>query len=137
MTIRSRALVAVLAAALLLAGCRTGRGSSVAAAGPGALRWQWRPPPPASVGAPAADDDGVVTTYGHHRVVLIGADGRVRWETERLGVRPRAALLLPDVVVAPADNGLVAIDRQAHPARHADREIENARDERKDRAENQ
>jgi outer membrane protein assembly factor BamB len=60
---------------------------------------------------PAADRGGVAATYGHLRLVLFSATGGVQWQAERLGLREEAPLLLPDVVVAPADDGLVAVDR--------------------------
>src|SRR5207237_9917333 len=50
-------------------------------------------------------------TYGHMRVVLFGVDGTRRWEAERLGFREQAPLLTRDLVVVPADDGLVAVDR--------------------------
>jgi outer membrane protein assembly factor BamB len=35
----------------------------------------------------------------------------VRWQAQRLGFREEAPLLLPDLVIAPADDGLVAVER--------------------------
>ena len=101
---RTVSVVCVLTA---VAGCA----SSAPPVGPGAVRWRWRPPSPASVGMPAGDQSNVTATYGHLRLVLFSPAGSVQWQAERLGLREEAPLLLPDVVVAPADDGLVAVDR--------------------------
>src|SRR5205085_11260236 len=102
----TRAVALVLASAVL---------ASCASHGPpvvlGAVRWRWRPPAPASMGMPAADQTNVAATFGHLRLVLFSASGAVQWQAERLGFREEAPLLLADVVVAPADDGLVAVDR--------------------------
>jgi outer membrane protein assembly factor BamB len=60
---------------------------------------------------PAVDTAGAAATYGHMRLVLFAVDGTQRWEAERLGFREEAPLLTPDLVVVPADDGLVAVDR--------------------------
>jgi outer membrane protein assembly factor BamB len=60
---------------------------------------------------PVADDAGAAATYGHTSLVLFGPDGAVRWEAHRLGVREEAPLLTTDLVVAPADDGVVAVER--------------------------
>jgi outer membrane protein assembly factor BamB len=60
---------------------------------------------------PVADGAGVSATYGHMRLVLFGIDGTKRWEAERLGFREEAPLLTPDLVVVPADDGLVGVER--------------------------
>jgi outer membrane protein assembly factor BamB len=89
----------------------TPRAARPASDAPGPVRWRWRAPVPASVGMPAADATAVAATYGHMRLVLFGVDGTKRWEAERLGLREEAPLLTADLVVVPADDGLVAVDR--------------------------
>jgi outer membrane protein assembly factor BamB len=111
--IRSKTLSVIVGAVAvcLLAACA---GSAGAARAPklGTARWRWRPPPPASVGMPAADGDEVVVTFGHTFVVSLGPGGAERWRTRRLGVREETPLFTPDLVVVPADDGLVALDRR-------------------------
>jgi outer membrane protein assembly factor BamB len=60
---------------------------------------------------PAVDDAGAAATYGHTSLVSFGLDGAVRWEAHRLGVREEAPLLTPELIVVPADDGLVAVER--------------------------
>ena len=108
---RSRALVIAAAVTVLcvFAGC------SLPTAQPpadlGRARWRWRPPPDASIGMPAADGDGVVATFSHLFLVSLAPDGAERWRARRLGVRDETPLLTADVVVVPADDGLVAFER--------------------------
>jgi outer membrane protein assembly factor BamB len=112
-TLTARRAVAIAAAAVVVAvgasGCngaaRTG------AIHLGAVQWRWRPPRPASVGMPAADGGGIVATFSHLFVVALTPAGTEQWRTRRLGVREEAPLLTPDLVVVPADDGLVALDR--------------------------
>ena len=73
--------------------------------------WRWPAPPPGSVGMPAADDDGASATYGHLRLVLLGLEGSLRWEVERLGLRDVAPALTADLVVAATEEGVLAVDR--------------------------
>lgn len=80
------------------------------AGAPGA-EWRWEAPPGASVGMPAAEGDDVAFTYGHLRVAVYTADGRPRWETERVGLRDVAPRLTADLVVAATDDGVAAFDR--------------------------
>jgi len=106
--VRLRMLVAVAAVSVFAACSGTaGRPS----AGLGRALWRWRPPPPAEVGMPAADRGGVVATFSHLFVVSLGMDGTERWRARRLGVREETPLLSADLVVVPADNGLVAFER--------------------------
>jgi outer membrane protein assembly factor BamB len=60
---------------------------------------------------PAADADGVAAAYGHLRLVLLGLDGTVRWELERVGLRDVAPALTPDLVVAATEEGVMAVER--------------------------
>jgi outer membrane protein assembly factor BamB len=76
-----------------------------------AIAWRWHPPPLGSVGMPATDDRAAAFTYGHLRLVLLDPGGRQTWETERLGLRDVAPLLLVDRVVAATDTGSAAFDR--------------------------
>jgi len=96
-------------------------GSAGAAPAPrlGAVQWRWRPPPPASVGMPAVDGDGAVVTFGHTFVVSLRPDGTEQWRTRRLGVREETAALMRDLVVVPADDGLVALERETGRVRWA------------------
>jgi outer membrane protein assembly factor BamB len=101
MTIRACVVAALLA----------GSACSQKSAGTIGAAWRWRPPPTASVGMPAADRANTAVTYGHLRLVLLDHSGRPEWETERLGLRDVAPLLLADSIVAATDNGMVAFDR--------------------------
>jgi outer membrane protein assembly factor BamB len=74
--------------------------------------WRWRPPPTASVGMPAVDRMSVAVTYGHLRLVLLDDRGAAAWESDRLGLRDVAPLLLGDRVVAATDTGVAAFDRR-------------------------
>jgi outer membrane protein assembly factor BamB len=74
--------------------------------------WRWQPPPTAYVGMPGTDARAVAVTYGHLRLVLLDAHGRVRWETERLGLRDVAPLLGPARLFAATDSGVAAFDRE-------------------------
>jgi outer membrane protein assembly factor BamB len=104
------AVVAVIAA-VAFGACGAGHGRAPAADDIGPVKWRWHAPRPASVGMPAADDVGAAATYGHTSLVLFGPDGVVRWEAHRLGVREEASLLTPELVVVPADDGVVAVER--------------------------
>ena len=122
---RLLALVGVVA----LAGCGAdGQGRPDPAAGPAEVApgstaaggerainveeaWRWPAPPPGNVGMPAVDDDGVAATYGHLRVVLLDLDGSPQWELERQGLRDVAPALTADLVVAAAEDGVLAVDR--------------------------
>ncbi len=73
--------------------------------------WRWEAEPPGSVGMPGADGDGVAVTYGHLRVVLLGLDGTLRWELERVGLRDVAPALTPDLVVVATEEGVLAVER--------------------------
>jgi outer membrane protein assembly factor BamB len=108
--IRRALAVTVLAAALsALTGCGVSGHSKVASLGP--VRWRWRPPPPASVGMPVADRDGVFAEFSHTFLVSVAPDGSERWRSRRLGMREETPLLTTDLVVVPADDGLVAFER--------------------------
>lgn len=73
--------------------------------------WRWTAPEGASVGFPATDSAGIAFTYGHQRLVMLDPGGAALWDTERIGLREVAPLLTPDLVVAAADEGVVAFDR--------------------------
>jgi outer membrane protein assembly factor BamB len=73
--------------------------------------WRWRPPRTASVGMPGTDARAAAVTYGHQRLVLLDATGRVAWATYRLGLRDVAPLLRPDRLYAATDTGTAAFDR--------------------------
>jgi outer membrane protein assembly factor BamB len=60
---------------------------------------------------PAVDAGGSATTRSHAVVLSFSPNGRVRWEANRLGVREEPPALTPDVVIVPADDGLVALER--------------------------
>ena len=123
--IRILCLLALLAAA----GCRsgTGVGGSPPPAGraeppsaipdgggdarPEGQGWVWTAPPPAWVGLPAADDREVAFTYGHQHLVVLDADGRRRWQADRLGLRDVAPTLTAEMVVAATDDGLAGYRR--------------------------
>jgi outer membrane protein assembly factor BamB len=114
-----------LAVALtLLTGCGAGSGASqpapaaapaegrvAAGAAPKGVAWNWAAPSPASTGMPAADDRDVAFTWGHEHLVLLDADGRVRWDAVRLGLRDVAPRLTPDLVLAATDDGMAAFRR--------------------------
>lgn len=78
---------------------------------PKGLAWNWAAPPPASTGMPGADDREVAFTWGHEHLVLLDADGRVRWDVVRLGLRDVAPRLTADLVLAATDDGLAAFRR--------------------------
>jgi outer membrane protein assembly factor BamB len=117
--VRRTALVLVPTLILVLASCGgSGRKRSPSGGGPEsgatespARRWRWVAPPPSYVGMPAADDEGVVVTYGHSHVVLLDAGGRPRWTVDHPSVRDVAARLTPDTVLVPTEDGLLALDR--------------------------
>ena len=111
MKLRTRTLGALAAVVSLVGACGGAHTGRSVAADPGPVRWRWHAPQPASVGMPAADERGSVVTYSHTVLVSLAPDGVVRWEMRRLGVREEASLLTPDLVVVPADDGLVAVDR--------------------------
>ena len=74
--------------------------------------WEWRAPDPSYAGMPAADGDEVAATYGTRGLVLLdGTDGDVVWQTERLDLRDVAPRFAPGVVLAAADDGVVAFER--------------------------
>lgn len=119
-----RALILALATALMAA-CGSGQPppGAAPAAGPTAdvpgsagatpegVAWNWAAPPPASTGMPAADDREVAFTWGHEHLVLLDADGRVRWDVVRLGLRDVAPRLTADLVLAATDDGVAAFRR--------------------------
>ena len=115
---RARALCLALVA-FLLAGCQLGgRGSAPppperpgADGGRDRLVWEWTAPTSASIGMPAADDREVAFTYGHRYLVVLDAEGRQRWQADRLGLRDVAPRLTPELVVAATDDGLAAFRR--------------------------
>lgn len=80
-------------------------------AGATGVAWNWAAPSPASTGMPAADDREVAFTWGHEHLVLVDADGRVRWDAARLGLRDVAPRLTADLVLAATDDGMVAFRR--------------------------
>lgn len=116
---RSRtALATFLLSTAALSGCTGGGGETIGGSAPPdpapaavAADWRWEAPPRASVGMPAADGDDVAFTYGHLRLVVSTADGTLRWERERVGLRDVAPRLTPGLVVAAADDGVAAFDR--------------------------
>jgi len=112
---RGVAVAVLVAAVIALTACGVAGGSTRARVG--VVRWRWRPPPRASVGMPAADGDGVFATFGHTFLVSVTPDGSERWRAHRLGVREETPLLTPDLVVVPADDGLVAFERATGKAR--------------------
>ena len=73
--------------------------------------WVWTAPPPAWVGLPAADAREIAFTYGHQHLVLLDADGRRRWQADRLGLRDVAPTLAGDVILAATDDGLAGYRR--------------------------
>jgi outer membrane protein assembly factor BamB len=60
---------------------------------------------------PAADDREVAFTWGHEHLVVLDAEGRVRWDAVRLGLRDVAPRLTPDLVLAATDDGMAAFRR--------------------------
>jgi outer membrane protein assembly factor BamB len=117
-----RGLVPILLVTAVVAGaCSTGgsrgggrtAGSSRAPAveGVGREAWRWTAPAPAWLGMPAADGDAAAVTYGHQHLVVLDADGRVRWQADRLGLRDVAPRLTADLVLAATDDGVAAFDR--------------------------
>jgi outer membrane protein assembly factor BamB len=111
---------ALVLALVLLTGCRSaGDQTEPAAAPPGPatpadadrVAWVWDAPAPASTGMPAADERDVAFTYGHQHLVLLDGKGRERWQAERLGLRDVAPRLTAELVLAAADDGLVAFRR--------------------------
>jgi outer membrane protein assembly factor BamB len=119
-----RAVILAVATAML-AGCSSGgdaghpppaeapttdvsAGASATARG---VAWNWAAPSPASTGMPAADDREVAFTWGHEHLVLLDADGRVRWDVVRLGLRDVAPRLTADLVLAATDEGVAAFRR--------------------------
>ena len=117
--------VVVLASALTLAvtGCRAEPGGDTdrsisdgepdrGGKAPPTTAWEWRAPDPSYAGMPAADGDEVAATYGTRGLVLLdGTDGDVVWQTERLDLRDVAPRFAPGVVLAAADDGVVAFER--------------------------
>jgi len=110
-TRRSKPFGAVLVAALVLLGACGGGARATGGPPLGTVRWRWRPPPGASVGMPVAGADGVAATFSHTFVIALRGDGTEEWRARRLGVREETPLLTRELVVVPADDGLVAIDR--------------------------
>ena len=109
---RARAVVVSISIFVLVAAACSADGvGGPKATDVGAVQWRWRPPPPASVGMPAAGGNDVVATFSHLVVVSLTPTGAERWRTRRLGVRDDTPLLTPDLVVVPADDGVVALDR--------------------------
>ena len=117
-----RAMTLAVATALL-SSCTAGGGAGhpPPAAGPAAptagaagvtgVAWNWAAPSPASTGMPAADDREVAFTWGHEHLVLLDADGRVRWDAARLGLRDVAPRLTAELVLAATDEGMAAFRR--------------------------
>lgn len=122
-----RALTLALATALLT-GCGGGSGAGQpappaaapagsadvaggAGASPKGVAWNWAAPSPASTGMPAADERDVAFTWGHEHLVLLDADGQVRWDVVRLGLRDVAPRLTADLVLAATDDGMAAFRR--------------------------
>jgi outer membrane protein assembly factor BamB len=103
--------VVVPIALVVLAACGISEGRTTDANALGVVRWRWHAPSPASVGMPAVDAAGSATTRSHTVVLSFAPDGHIRWQTNRLGVREEPPALTPDVVVVPADDGLVAFER--------------------------
>jgi outer membrane protein assembly factor BamB len=117
--------VTLASAIALLTGCGAGRGAPAPASAPAGaaagvaagasatpgVAWNWAAPPPASTGMPTADDREVAFTWGHEHLVLLDAEGRVRWDVVRLGLRDVAPRLTPDLVVAATDDGMAAFRR--------------------------
>jgi len=108
---RARGALAVVVAVCLTGACSAAPGAGRGPIQLGAVQWRWRPPPPASVGMPAADGHDIVATFSHVFVESLTPTGSERWRTRRLGVREETPLLTPDLVVVPADDGLVALER--------------------------
>lgn len=120
--VRSRSLVriTILLALVVAVGCRSGGGAGGGRPGGGrpgsdakvaGSGWVWTAPAPAWVGMPAADDREITFTYGHQNLVVLDAKGRVRWDATRPGLRDVAPRLSPDLVLAAADDGVVAFRR--------------------------
>ena len=93
------------------AGPALAAGAGAGAGAPKGVAWNWAAPSPASTGMPAADDREVAFTWGHEHLVLLDADGRVRWDVVRLGLRDVAPRLTPDLVLAATDDGVAAFRR--------------------------
>ena len=121
--VRVSALLLALVATVL-SGCRATTGDNPPAAAPGisvpgggtdatdaAIAWDWPAPSPASTGMPAADDREVAFTYGHGHLVLLDANGQVRWNAARLGLRDVAPRLTGHLVLAATDDGMAAFRR--------------------------
>jgi outer membrane protein assembly factor BamB len=75
------------------------------------VEWNWAAPSPASTGMPAADERDVGFTWGHEHLVVLDAEGRVRWDAARLGLRDVAPRLTTDLVLAATDDGVAAFRR--------------------------
>ncbi len=117
-------VVVASALALAMAGCGAdepggdadrstsgGEPDSGATASP-TTAWEWMAPDPSYAGMPAADGDEVAATYGTLGLVLLdGTDGDVVWQTERLDLRDVAPRFAPGVVLAAADDGVAAFER--------------------------
>lgn len=103
----TRRLMALFVATLALVAC------AGTADAPARVRvaWRWRAPVPASVGMPTGDGSSVAFTYGHHRLVHLDGRGGPRWETELIGLRDVAPLLLEHRIVAATDTGMAAFAR--------------------------
>ena len=119
----ARWFVAVLTLSLILAACGDDSGGGTTGTGSGGddphpgtasptTAWEWKAPDPAYAGMPASDGDDVAATYGTIALVLLdGADGSVRWEAKRADLRDVAPRLTSDVVLAAANDGVVAFER--------------------------
>ena len=101
----------VVLVVVAIGACGKGAPHVGAEEGLGVQRWSWHAPPPASVGMPAADGAGSVATRSHTVVLAFAPDGHIRWQTSRLGVREETPALTPDLAIVPADDGIVAFDR--------------------------
>jgi len=90
---------------------RGGRGRPGGNARPVSSGWVWTAPAPAWIGMPAADDRDVAFTYGRQKLALLDAEGRLRWDAERVGLRDVAPRLSPELVLAATDDGVIALRR--------------------------
>lgn len=110
----TRPLTKLVALALVaLAACGPVAAHDGGEAGLGVQRWSWHAPYPAGVGMPVADGDGSAATRSHTVVLSFAPDGLVRWQADRLGVREETPALTSDLVIVPADDGVVAFERSS------------------------
>lgn len=85
--------------------------SSAPAPDAAGLTWTWHAPAGARVGVPAVDGDDLAFVAGQRELVVVDHQGRERWRAPHVGLRRVAPAFIGDVVVASADDAVVAFDR--------------------------